>query len=100
MGVDIYYFYHGFGLKAFEGRHNRIVYILLTPLNDGVSLRVYFIIFSFPYILLTSLNDGVSLRVYFIIFSFPSVVTSPKRLISIQAHNRPSFSSVICATVV
>ena len=25
MGVDIYYFYHGFGLKAFEGRTNRIV---------------------------------------------------------------------------
>ena len=24
MGVDIYYFYHGFGLKAFEGRHIRI----------------------------------------------------------------------------
>ena len=24
MGVDIYYFYHGFGLKAFEGRHFRI----------------------------------------------------------------------------
>jgi hypothetical protein len=47
-GPDIYYFYHGFELKAFEGRHNIIVYILLTPLNDGVSLRVYFIIFSFP----------------------------------------------------
>jgi hypothetical protein len=26
MGVDIYYFYHGFGLKAFEGRHIRIAY--------------------------------------------------------------------------
>ena len=26
MGVGIYYFYHGFGLKAFEGRHIRIVY--------------------------------------------------------------------------
>jgi hypothetical protein len=25
MGVGIYYFYHGFGLKAFEGRHIRIV---------------------------------------------------------------------------
>ena len=25
MGVDIYYFYHGFGLKAFEGRHIRII---------------------------------------------------------------------------
>ena len=24
MGVDIYYFYHGFGIKAFEGRHIRI----------------------------------------------------------------------------
>jgi len=24
MGVGIYYFYHGFGLKAFEGRHIRI----------------------------------------------------------------------------
>jgi len=24
MGVDIYYFYHGFGLEAFEGRHIRI----------------------------------------------------------------------------
>ena len=24
MGVDIYYFYHGFGLQAFEGRHIRI----------------------------------------------------------------------------
>ena len=23
MGVGIYYFYHGFGLKAFEGRHIR-----------------------------------------------------------------------------
>jgi len=28
MGVDIYYFYHGFRLKAFEGRHIRIVYNL------------------------------------------------------------------------
>ena len=27
MGVGIYYFYHGFGLKAFEGRHIRIVHI-------------------------------------------------------------------------
>ena len=26
MGVGIYYFYHGFGLKAFEGRHIRIYY--------------------------------------------------------------------------
>ena len=26
MGVDIYYSYHGFGLKAFEGRHNIINY--------------------------------------------------------------------------
>jgi hypothetical protein len=25
MGVDIYYFYHGFGLKAFEGRHIRMI---------------------------------------------------------------------------
>jgi hypothetical protein len=25
MGVDIYYFYHGFGFKAFEGRHIRNV---------------------------------------------------------------------------
>ena len=24
MGVGIYYFYHGFGLKEFEGRHIRI----------------------------------------------------------------------------
>ena len=24
MGVGTYYFYHGFGLKAFEGRHIRI----------------------------------------------------------------------------
>ena len=24
MGVGIYYFYHGFGLEAFEGRHIRI----------------------------------------------------------------------------
>jgi len=24
MGVGIYYFYHGFGLKAFEGHHIRI----------------------------------------------------------------------------
>ena len=30
MGVGIYYFYHGFGLKAFEGRHIRIL-ILLHP---------------------------------------------------------------------
>jgi hypothetical protein len=27
MGVGIYYFYHGFGLKAFEGRHIRIKFI-------------------------------------------------------------------------
>jgi len=27
MGVGIYYFYHGFGLKAFEGRHIRMIYI-------------------------------------------------------------------------
>jgi hypothetical protein len=26
MGVGIYYFYHGFGLKAFEGRHIRIFF--------------------------------------------------------------------------
>ena len=26
MGVGIYYFYHGFGLKAFEGRHIRMTY--------------------------------------------------------------------------
>jgi hypothetical protein len=26
MDVDIYYFYHWFGLKAFEGRHIIIVY--------------------------------------------------------------------------
>ena len=25
MGVDIYFFYHGFGLKAFEGRHIIII---------------------------------------------------------------------------
>jgi hypothetical protein len=25
MGVGIYYFYHGFGLNVFEGRHIRIV---------------------------------------------------------------------------
>ena len=24
MGVGIYHFYHGFGLKAFEGRHIRM----------------------------------------------------------------------------
>jgi len=30
MGVGIYYFYHGFGLKAFEGRHIRIDYIQLS----------------------------------------------------------------------
>ena len=29
MGVGIYYFYHGFGLKAFEGRHIRIVHIYI-----------------------------------------------------------------------
>jgi hypothetical protein len=23
--VDIYFFYHGFGLKAFEGRHIRMI---------------------------------------------------------------------------
>ena len=28
MGVDIYYFYHRFGLKAFEGRHIRMSIIL------------------------------------------------------------------------
>ena len=28
MGVDIYYFYHGFGLKAFEGRHIRMLVFL------------------------------------------------------------------------
>ena len=28
MGVGIYYFYHGFGLKAFERRHIRIGTIL------------------------------------------------------------------------
>ena len=28
MGVGIYYFYHGFGLEAFEGRHIRIIFIL------------------------------------------------------------------------
>ena len=27
MGVGIYYFYHGFGFKAFEGRHIRILFI-------------------------------------------------------------------------
>jgi len=27
MGVGIYYFYHGFGLEAFEGRHIRIIFI-------------------------------------------------------------------------
>ena len=27
MGVGIYYFYHGFVLKAFEGRHIRIINI-------------------------------------------------------------------------
>jgi hypothetical protein len=27
MGVGIYYFYHGFGLKVFEGRHTRMSYI-------------------------------------------------------------------------
>jgi len=26
MGVGIYYFYHGFELKAFEGRHIRILF--------------------------------------------------------------------------
>jgi len=26
MGVGIYYFYHGFGLEAFEGRHIRILH--------------------------------------------------------------------------
>ena len=33
MGVDIYYFYHGFGLEAFEGHH--IEYIIKTPQNDA-----------------------------------------------------------------
>ena len=32
MGVDIYYFYHGFGLKAFEGHHIRIYYNCLVIL--------------------------------------------------------------------
>ena len=32
MGVGIYYFYHGFGLKAFEGRHIRIPsFFILEP---------------------------------------------------------------------
>jgi len=31
MGVGIYYFYHGFGLKAFEGRHIRIIGIKCLP---------------------------------------------------------------------
>jgi HKD family nuclease len=33
MGVDIYYFYHGFGLKAFEGRHIKIYILTLYYLN-------------------------------------------------------------------
>ena len=33
MGVGIYYFYHGFGLKAVEGRHIRIMYILYSNVS-------------------------------------------------------------------
>ena len=33
MGVDIYYFYHGFGLKAFEGRHIRMLVFLYIYLR-------------------------------------------------------------------
>jgi len=29
MGVGIYYFYHGFGLKAFEGRHIVVLFSLI-----------------------------------------------------------------------
>jgi len=37
MAVGIYYFYHGFGLKAFEGRHIRIDYILSGSLQASFS---------------------------------------------------------------
>ena len=41
MGVDIYYFYHGFGLKAFEGRTNRIVnreYVVSNHFHSELTL--------------------------------------------------------------
>ena len=37
MGVDIYYFYHGFGLKAFEGRHIRTLIILWLKFLESQS---------------------------------------------------------------
>ena len=41
MGVGIYYFYHGFGLKAFEGRHIRILInsMLLLSIQPKLSLQ-------------------------------------------------------------
>jgi hypothetical protein len=35
--LDKYYFYHGFGLKAFEGRHIRIVCKLFCWVINSIS---------------------------------------------------------------
>ena len=45
MGVGIYYFYHGFGLKAFEGRHIRNIYNFFSHLQGAIvgTITSYFI---------------------------------------------------------
>ena len=42
MGVSIYYFYHGFGLKAFEGRHIRITHIYNHDIEKRQVSLMYF----------------------------------------------------------
>jgi hypothetical protein len=40
MGVGIYYFYHGFGLQAFEGRHIRILFYAQCQLQSSYDLLI------------------------------------------------------------
>ena len=54
MGVGIYYFYHGFGLEAFEGRHIRIYYnsFTLISFEMGRSKIRHFLTFEFVVVMI------------------------------------------------
>jgi hypothetical protein len=55
MSVGIYYFYHGFGLKAFEGRHIRI-----SDLNQFLYHSSYNIILFYFHSFIVSIIFQVS----------------------------------------
>jgi hypothetical protein len=49
MGVGIYYFYYGYGLKAFEGRHIRIKISTKSAVSDFEFVESYLLDFPYQY---------------------------------------------------